>query len=142
MKAVRVATSQSAVYRKLPPVTELLMASMAAVITGGIDIAAHIPVVPSLTPPYVLLAVAAVLTLLAAFLLFRVKGFSRRTLFKVAAWGVIPYLVISGMLEFVFLYDHVRGGELVVMTLSLVLFALDVPFLLGFTVARYDTSDE
>jgi hypothetical protein len=133
---------QSAVFRKFPPIAELVMASMAAVITGGIYIAAHIPVVPGLTLPSVLLVVAAVLTAAAVVLLVLSKEFPWKVLFRVAKWGLLPYLVISGMLEFVFLYDHIRGGELVVMTISLVLFALDIPFLLGFTVARYDTGGD
>ena len=41
------------------------------------------------------------------------------------------------MLEFVFLYEHVRGAVLLLMTLSLVSFAVNVPLLLGFGVARY-----
>jgi hypothetical protein len=55
-------------------------------------------------------------------------------------WGPILYLLISGMLEFVFLYDHVRGREHFVMTISIVVFALDIPFMPSFTVDRYDTN--
>jgi hypothetical protein len=38
----------------------------------------------------------------------------------------------------VFLRNHTSGGALVVMTLSLIVFAVNVPVLVGFTVARYD----
>jgi hypothetical protein len=41
------------------------------------------------------------------------------------------------MLEFVFIHDGTRGGILVVLTLSLAVFAVHVPLLIGFTVARY-----
>jgi hypothetical protein len=41
------------------------------------------------------------------------------------------------MIEYAFLQNHVRGGTLVVLTLSLCVFAIHVPTLLGFTVARY-----
>jgi hypothetical protein len=41
------------------------------------------------------------------------------------------------MIEYAFLRDHLSGGPLVVLTLSLVVFALHVPMLIGFTVARY-----
>ena len=36
--------------------------------------------------------------------------------------ALVAYVVIAGMLEYVFLYDHVRGGVLVLM--SLVVFSL------------------
>jgi hypothetical protein len=45
------------------------------------------------------------------------------------------------MIEYAFLQDHIRGGTLVVLTLSLVVFAVHVPMLVGFTVARYADSE-
>ena len=42
------------------------------------------------------------------------------------------------MLEYVFVKDGTSGGQLVVLTLSLVVYAVHVPLLIGFTVARYD----
>jgi hypothetical protein len=41
------------------------------------------------------------------------------------------------LLEFVFVLDHTRGASLVVLTFSLVVFALDIPLLMAFSVARY-----
>jgi mannitol-specific phosphotransferase system IIBC component len=41
------------------------------------------------------------------------------------------------MLEFVFIIDQTRGALLVLMTTILVIFALDIPIVLGFSVARY-----
>jgi hypothetical protein len=41
------------------------------------------------------------------------------------------------MLEFVFVNDGTRGGQLVVLSLSLVVYAVHVPLLIGFTVARF-----
>ena len=43
------------------------------------------------------------------------------------------------MIEYAFLQDHVSGGPLVILTLSLVVYAVQVPILIGFTVARYAT---
>ena len=57
-----------------------------------------------------------------------------------ASWSLLAYLVIGGMIEFVFVRNHVRGGTLVVLTLSLLVFAIHVPTLIGFTVARYSDS--
>jgi hypothetical protein len=46
--------------------------------------------------------------------------------------------VIGGMIEYVFLRNHLRGGALVVLTLSVIIFTIHVPMLVGFTVARYN----
>ena len=59
-----------------------------------------------------------------------------------AKWSLLAYVVIAGMIEYVFLRNHTRGGPLVILTLSLVVFAVHVPILVGFTVARfYDRED-
>lgn len=55
----------------------------------------------------------------------------------VAGRALAAYLVIAGMLEFVFVLDHTPGRLLVLLTLMLLVFAIDVPLLLGFSVARY-----
>ena len=54
-----------------------------------------------------------------------------------ARWSLLAYVVIAGIIEYAFLRNHVRGGTLVILTLSLVVFAVHVPTLVGFTVARY-----
>jgi hypothetical protein len=41
------------------------------------------------------------------------------------------------MIEYAFVYDKTRGTQLVVMTLMLALFMLNVPVLIAFTVTRY-----
>jgi hypothetical protein len=46
--------------------------------------------------------------------------------------------IIAAMIEYVFLRNNTSGGPLVVLTLSLIVFALNVPVLIAFTVARYD----
>ena len=55
----------------------------------------------------------------------------------VARWALLAYVVIAGMIEYAFVYDHTRGTVLVVMTLMLVIFTLTPPVLLAFTVARF-----
>ena len=64
-------------------------------------------------------------------------GFNWDVFFGVARWALLAYGVIAAMLEFVFIHDGTRGGKLVVLTLSLAVFAVHVPLLIGFTVARY-----
>jgi hypothetical protein len=52
--------------------------------------------------------------------------------------GGLAYAITAGMLLYVFVKDGTSGGQLVVLTLSLVVYAIHVPLLIGFTVARYD----
>ena len=123
--------------RQLPPVTELGMASLSLIVAGGIYLSAHLPDHVPLGPAVALLAASAVVLAVNIFLLSRVNGFDWERFFQVGKWSLLGYAVIAGMIEYVFLRNHLRGGSLVVLTLSLVVFAVHVPMLLGFTVARY-----
>jgi len=123
--------------RRLPPIAELTMTSMALVIAGGIYLAAHLPERAPLSLPVGLLAGAGALLVLAATLVSLLRRFAWRVFFQVAGWTLVAYVVIAGLLEFIFVFDHTRGAMLAVLTLSLVVFALDIPLLFGFSVARY-----
>jgi hypothetical protein len=123
--------------RPLPPVTQLAMASLSLIVAGGIYLSAHLPRHVPIGPAVALL-VASMLVLAAnVFALSRVRDFDWPRFFEVGKWSLLAYVVIAGMIEYVFLRNHVRGGTLVVLTLSLVVFAVHVPMLVGFTVARY-----
>ena len=116
---------------------ELTVASVALMVSGGVYLAAHLPTLPSLAPAVGLLAGGGVLTLVAMGLLVRVRPFAWRTFFLVARWALVAYVVIAGLLALVFIYDHTRGATLAVLMLTLVVFAVDVPMIVAFTVARY-----
>ena len=75
-------------------------------------------------------------------LLARVQCFRWDRFFQVAKWSLLGYTVIAGMILYAFLQDHIRGGTLVVLILSLVIFAVHVPMLVGFTVARFYEPEE
>jgi len=123
--------------RRLPPVTPLALTALTLVVVGGIYLAAHLPRPAPLGPAVAALAAAAAVLLAAAAALARVRDFAWRTFFVVGGWALAAYLVIAGMLEFVFVLDHTRGGLLVVLTLMLAVYAVNVPLLLAFSVARY-----
>jgi hypothetical protein len=127
--------------RRLPPVTQVGMLSLALIVAAGIYLAAHLPHQVPLTPAIVLLAASALLLVGNLLALSRVQGFAWGRFFEVARWALLAYIVVAGMIEYAFLRDQVSGGALVVLTLSLVVFAVHVPVLIGFTVARYDTSE-
>jgi hypothetical protein len=118
------------------------MASLALIVASGIYLASHIPNHVPLTPAVLLLAASALLLLINMILLSRVKQFDWVRFFQVAKWSLLAYVVIAGMIEYVFLHNHTRGGPLVILTLSLVVFAIHVPILVGFTVARFYDRDD
>jgi hypothetical protein len=123
--------------RRLPPIAELAVVSVALMLSGGVYLAAHLPRHPPLTPAVALLAAGGVLTIAAVGLLSRLRPFAWATFFLVARWALLAYAVIAGILGFVFIYDHTRGATLAVLVLTLVVFALDVPMIVAFTVARF-----
>ena len=122
---------------KYPPFTELAMLSLALIVAGGIYLSSHLPHHVPLAPAVILLAASAVLLVGNLGALARVKEFDWPRFFQVAKWSLLAYIVIAGMIEYTFLRNHLKGGALVVLTLSLVVFAVHVPMLVGFTVARF-----
>lgn len=122
-----------------PRVTELGMLSIAFVAAGVIYLAAYLPRHAPLLPAAVFLALAGAVLAANVVLMARQPGFAWWRFRQVAGWMVLVYLVVAGMLEFTFVYDHTRGAVLVVMTLLLAIFTLNVPLLSGWTVARFET---
>ena len=131
------AVATSLVDRKLPPVTEIGAASMVAVAVCVIYNAAYLPKHAQTGVAIGILVVAAALQLVNAYLLVRIRNFAWARFKQVAGWSLLAYAVIAGMIEFAFVYDHTRGTQLVILTLLLALFMLNVPVLIAFTVARY-----
>jgi len=125
---------------RFPPVTQLGAASMAFVAAGVIVVAAYLPKHAPLAAPIACLAVAASLLGVNLVLIARARGFALWRFLQVMRWGLLAYAVVAGMLEYTFLYDHTRGAVLAIMTCMLVLFMVNVPLLLAFTVARYERS--
>jgi len=124
--------------RHLPPVTEVGMASLGLIVAGGIYLSAHLPRHVPLGPAIALLAASVLLLAANMFALSRINGFPWGRFFEVAKWSLLAYAIIAGLIGYAFLQDHIRGGALVVLMLSLIVFAVHVPMLVGFTVARFD----
>jgi hypothetical protein len=113
------------------------MVSMALIIAGGIYIAAHLPKRAPLAPAVGLLVASAALLVFNVATLAMVREFAWDKFRLVLGWASLAYIVITGMLEFIFVFDHTRGSMLVLITLMLLVFAVNVPLVLAFTVARY-----
>jgi hypothetical protein len=127
---------------KLPPVTELGMLSLALIVAGGIYLSAHLPQHVPLGPAVALLAASAVLLVANLLMLSRVDGFPWARFVAVGKWALLAYAITAGLIEYSFLQNGLRGGALVVLSLSLVVYAVHVPMLIGFTVARYHEPGE
>lgn len=120
-----------------PPIPLACIASMALVLTGGIYLASHLPRRAPLGPAEGLVAAAGAALLVAVVLVARLRDFAWDMFFLVVKWSLLAYFVIAGILEYVFVDDGTRGSMLLVLTLSLFVFAVDIPILFGFSVARF-----
>lgn len=126
---------------RLPPVAEMAVATLILVIIGGIFTAAYLPRRAPLGPPIGLIAAAGVLLIANVVALSRVREFAWDKFFLVVRWALLAYIVIAGMLEYVFVLDHTPASLLVLLTMMLVVFAVDIPLLFAFSVARYQPPD-
>ena len=91
--------------------------------------------------PIALIVAAAGILLVNVVLLSRVRAFAWHTFFVVGRYALLAYLVIAGMLEFVFVYDKTPGTLLVLLSIMLAIYAVDIPLLFAFSVARYQPPD-
>ena len=86
--------------------------------------------------------VGAVLTVVTVVLILTKEPFARKLFFTVAKWVFLYILVLSGMGEYVMALDGMRGESLIVMTVVLLLFLVNIPMLWGFSVARHERALE
>jgi hypothetical protein len=131
----------SASRRRLPPVAQLATLSLVLVIGGGILMVSAMPNQPSLAVPVALLALSAVILAVNVALLITLRDFAWRTFSTVGRWALLAYAVSGGMIEFTFVHNHVSGTPLLLLTLMLLMFVINVPLIISFTVARYQTRD-
>lgn len=123
--------------RSFPKAIEAAVLSLACVVVGGVWLGSHAPRRPPLALPTVLLIVSVVLLIAGATMVARVTWFSWNTFVRVGRWALLAYVISAGMIEYAFVRNHTRGAPLAVVTGMLVVFALDVPFIIATTVARY-----
>jgi hypothetical protein len=127
----------TATTRKLPPIAEIAVGSIVLMLTGGVYLAAHLPGHPALAVPIALVAAGALATAADVVLLSRIQPFAWPVFFLVFRWALVAYLVIAGILGFVFVHDHTPAATMAVLAATLAVFAVDVPLILAFTVARF-----
>jgi hypothetical protein len=110
---------------------------MVLVVIGGIYLAAYLPNTPPLVLPSILAALAAAVMAANLATLSRLRVFAWPVFFKVGGWALLAYIISSGMIELVFVLDGTPGNVLLLLTAMLAIYAVDIPLLLAFTVARY-----
>jgi hypothetical protein len=113
--------------RRYPPFTELGMVSLALIVIGGIYLASHLPKHVPLGPAIALLVASAAVLTYNLLSLRRVDDFAWDRFFYVAKWALLAYLITAGLIEYAFLKDSISGGPLIVLTLSLLVYAAQVP---------------
>lgn len=123
--------------RDFPPVTAIGMTSLALIVIGGIYLASHLPNEVPLAPAVILLVLSAGLLVANLVALARADGFRWDRFLAVGKWALLAYATTAGLIEYAFLRNGLSGGPLVVLTLSIVIYAVHVPMLIAFTVARY-----
>jgi hypothetical protein len=129
----------TAAERRFPPVAELTIVSLTMVVVGGILMASYVPRRPPLGLPTALACIGLALVLTSLFLLSRLRDFAWERFFVVFRWALLAYIISAAMIGFAFVRDHTRGGPLALVVAMLVIFAVDVPLIIAFTVARYSS---
>ena len=130
------ATSQ----QRFAPVAGIAAASLVLAVVGGIYMASYAPRRPPLAVPVFLAGAGGVLLAVNVVMLARTRGLAWDKFFLVGRWALLSYVIAAGLIEFAFVRDHTRGGPLVVLTAMLGLFAVNVPLIISFTVARYQSA--
>jgi hypothetical protein len=125
--------------RHFPPVAQLATASLGLVVIGAVVMVSEMFDKPSLAAPAALVALSALCLAVGVVLLVRQPSFAWPTFTLVGRWALLAYLVSAGLIEFTFLHNHVGGATLLVLTLMLLIYVIDIPLIISFTVARYQT---
>ncbi|MDA8277900.1 MAG: hypothetical protein M0Z45_06875 [Actinomycetota bacterium] len=131
----------SNIKHSYPPIAEMGVVSLALIVVGGVYTASHYPHSFSLLIPTILAGLSWAVFLVALGLLFKMKALAREIFFKVGKWTLLVYSLIAGMLEYVFVYDGTRGSALIVITVMLAMFAIDIPMIIAFTVDHFTSNN-
>ena len=127
---------------KSSPIIACITATVVSCILAAGIIISRMPGPAPLWGSVLWVCIAAVLTLISIVLLMRKKPFARTLFFKVAKWVFLYFLLMSAMGEYVIVFDGTRGESLVIMTIILLLFLVNVPMLWGFSVARHERNSD
>ena len=123
--------------RKLPPIIEIGSAALVLCIVGVVYLSSYGFGTPDLAPAIGLLVAAALVVLVNVVLLARIGPFNWQVFWTVGLWTFVAYAIIAGMLMYAFIYDALPTGRLMLLVATLAVFAIDIPMMLAFSVARF-----
>ncbi len=121
---------------------EIGVAALTFVVIGGIYIASYGPRRTPLGVPTALLIASGLLVAVNVVMVARIRDLAWDKFFLVLRRTLVVYLIAAGLIEFAIVHNHTRAGALVVITLMLIVFAVDVPMIISFTVARHQGASE
>lgn len=136
-RSYRVASKETLSGTPLPPVTQVGVVALSLIVVGGIYLSAEYPRHVSLLLPTALAVAAAILVLFNLLSIIRSKMLARDVFVHIGKWALLAYVIVAGMLEYVFVLDGIRGSGLALFTSMLFIFAIDVPVIIAFTVASF-----
>jgi hypothetical protein len=123
--------------RSSPVIACIVGAIISCILAAGIIIA-YIPQPAPLWGSVMWVCIASALTIASIILMLRKKPFAWKVFFTVAKWVFLYILVLTGVGEYVIVFDGTRGEPLVIMTIILLLFLINTPMLWAFSVARHE----
>jgi hypothetical protein len=101
-------------------------------------IASYLPRPAPMAWPVGFLIASGLLWVAGLALLLRLQRFAWSLFFAVARWISVLTVLFAGMAVYVFIADGTSGGTLAVMVTVLVLAAINIPIVVGFSVARHE----
>jgi hypothetical protein len=128
--------------RRLPPVIEAGVLSLALAVSGVIYLTSSLPSEPPIAPAVGLLAASALTVAVNAVVLARARGFAWRRFFLVYQWTLLGYGLVAGMLMFVFIHNDLPTRLLAMLVTTLAIGAVDIPMILSFSVARFAEDED
>jgi len=120
------------------PVVGCMLASIVCAFLSVGIIAAYLPRPAPLPWSIGFLVASAALLAAALVFLLRRRGFAWRLFFAVARWILALTLVFTAMAVYVFVSDGTPLKTMAIMAIVLLLTAIDIPVLVGFSVARHE----
>lgn len=119
----------------------IVTASIGAIVFSFLSIgfqAAYLPKAAPLTLPVTFLVISCLLSATAVFLLSRRTEFAWTLFLAVSRWVLVLTGIFAVMAIYIFVADGTRGKPLAILVAVLVLAAINIPMLLGFSVARHE----
>ena len=123
---------------RLPEPNLISVASVVLVFFTIGTIVSYLPHKAPLGATVTLVGLALAAFLLAVLRLVTGRTYAWQSFFLVARPAFFAVSAAAGFIEFAFLYDHMRGSSLAIGTTGLALVALNLPLVLGYSVARHE----